>query len=104
MGPNFGALRKLHNVSPAGVLQMKDGIHYTLGRHGGGLAPECGRSGKATDHRISGRRRLAFAHDGCFCGGLRGLGWIEGRTIKIEYRWSEGRPGRYAEIAAEVGV
>ena len=33
--------------------------------------------------------------------GLRDLGWIEGRTIVIEYRWSEGRPERYAEIAAE---
>lgn len=32
---------------------------------------------------------------------LRELGWIEGRTIAIEYRWSEGRPERYAEIAAE---
>jgi len=29
------------------------------------------------------------------------LGWIEGRTIAIEYRWSEGRPERVAEIAAE---
>jgi putative ABC transport system substrate-binding protein len=29
------------------------------------------------------------------------LGWIEGRTIAIEYRWSEGRPERNAEIAAE---
>jgi ABC-type uncharacterized transport system substrate-binding protein len=32
---------------------------------------------------------------------LRELGWTEGRTIAIEYRWSEGRPGRVAEIAAE---
>jgi len=32
---------------------------------------------------------------------LHELGWIEGRTIAIEYRWSEGRPERYAEIAAE---
>jgi putative tryptophan/tyrosine transport system substrate-binding protein len=32
---------------------------------------------------------------------LRELGWIEGRTITIEYRWSEGRPARNAEIAAE---
>jgi putative tryptophan/tyrosine transport system substrate-binding protein len=32
---------------------------------------------------------------------LRELGWIEGRTILIEYRWSEGRPERNAEIAAE---
>src|SRR5207237_1240919 len=32
---------------------------------------------------------------------LRELGWIEGRTVAIEYRWSEGRPERSAEIAAE---
>jgi putative tryptophan/tyrosine transport system substrate-binding protein len=32
---------------------------------------------------------------------LRELGWIDGRTIKIEYRWGEGRPDRFAEIAAE---
>jgi putative ABC transport system substrate-binding protein len=32
---------------------------------------------------------------------LRELGWIEGRTVKIEYRWGEGRNERAAEIAAE---
>src|SRR5262249_52271673 len=32
---------------------------------------------------------------------LRELGWIEGRNIAIEYRWAEGRPERFAEIAAE---
>jgi ABC-type uncharacterized transport system substrate-binding protein len=32
---------------------------------------------------------------------LNELGWIEGRTITIEYRWAEGRDERYAEIAAE---
>jgi putative tryptophan/tyrosine transport system substrate-binding protein len=32
---------------------------------------------------------------------LRELGWIEGRTIAIEYRWAEGRTDRAAEIAAE---
>src|SRR6266851_4710646 len=36
-----------------------------------------------------------------FVARLRELGWIERRTIVIEYRWSEGRPERYAEIAAE---
>ena len=29
------------------------------------------------------------------------LGWAEGRTIAIEYRWAEGRSDRLAEIAAE---
>src|SRR5215831_11589151 len=32
---------------------------------------------------------------------LRQLGWIEGRSIVIEYRWAEGRNERFAEIAAE---
>jgi ABC-type uncharacterized transport system substrate-binding protein len=29
------------------------------------------------------------------------LGWVNRRTVAIEYRWGEGRPERYAEIAAE---
>ena len=33
---------------------------------------------------------------------LRELGWVEGRTVAIEYRWSEGRNERFAEIAAEL--
>jgi putative ABC transport system substrate-binding protein len=32
---------------------------------------------------------------------LRELGWTEGRELRIEYRWAEGRPQRFAEIAAE---
>ena len=32
---------------------------------------------------------------------LRELGWIEGQTIAIEYRWAEGRDERYIEIARE---
>jgi ABC-type uncharacterized transport system substrate-binding protein len=36
-----------------------------------------------------------------FVGRLRELGWIEGRTVAIEYRWAEGRSERYTEIAAE---
>ena len=36
-----------------------------------------------------------------FVGRLSELGWLEGKTIAIEYRWSQGRSERYAEIAAE---
>jgi putative ABC transport system substrate-binding protein len=32
---------------------------------------------------------------------LHELGWIEGRTLAIEYRWAEGRSERFTEIAAE---
>jgi putative ABC transport system substrate-binding protein len=33
---------------------------------------------------------------------LRELGWIEGRTIAIEYRWADGRADRLSELAAEL--
>jgi putative tryptophan/tyrosine transport system substrate-binding protein len=29
------------------------------------------------------------------------LGWTDGRTVAIEYRWAEGRSERFAEIATE---
>jgi putative ABC transport system substrate-binding protein len=32
---------------------------------------------------------------------LRELGWVDGRTVAIEFRWAEGRSERYTEIAAE---
>ena len=37
-----------------------------------------------------------------FVARLRELDWIEGRTVVIEHRWTEGRPKRAAEIAAEL--
>jgi putative ABC transport system substrate-binding protein len=33
---------------------------------------------------------------------LHELGWIEGRTITIQYRWADGRAERWTEIAAEL--
>jgi len=32
---------------------------------------------------------------------LHEIGWREGSTVAIEYRWVEGQPERFAEIAAE---
>src|SRR3954471_11465588 len=32
---------------------------------------------------------------------LRELGWMDGRTVAIEYRWADGRSERFSEIAAE---
>ncbi len=37
-----------------------------------------------------------------FVARLRELGWVEGRTVTIEYRWAEAHTERYAEIAAEL--
>jgi putative tryptophan/tyrosine transport system substrate-binding protein len=32
---------------------------------------------------------------------LEELGWVDGKTIRIEYRWAEGSEERYAEMGAE---
>ncbi len=37
-----------------------------------------------------------------FVARLKELGWVEGRTVMIEYRWAEAHSERYAEIAAEL--
>jgi putative ABC transport system substrate-binding protein len=34
--------------------------------------------------------------------GLRDVGYVEGQTIAIEYRWAEGRPARLPLLAAEL--
>jgi len=34
--------------------------------------------------------------------GLRDLGWIEGQTLTIEYRWAEGIPGQLPALAADL--
>ncbi len=33
---------------------------------------------------------------------LHELGWIEGRTVTVEYRWAEGRTERFAQLATEL--
>jgi putative ABC transport system substrate-binding protein len=30
---------------------------------------------------------------------MRELGWTENRTVAVEYRWVDGHPERYAEMA-----
>src|SRR5262245_25931870 len=32
---------------------------------------------------------------------MRELGWADGRTVVLEVRWADGRPERFAQIAAE---
>ena len=59
-----------------------------------GKLPTIGYSGGGTPLTES-QRVAAFVQR------LRELGWIEGRTVAIEYRWAEGRYENLAEIAAE---
>ena len=37
-----------------------------------------------------------------FLQGLRDLGYVEGRTIAIEYRWAQGSPERIPDLTAEL--
>jgi putative ABC transport system substrate-binding protein len=37
-----------------------------------------------------------------FVKGLRNLGWVEGSTIAIEYRWAGGRDESFGQVAAEL--
>jgi putative ABC transport system substrate-binding protein len=59
-----------------------------------GKPPTVGFLGQSTPLGES-DRAAAFAQR------LRELGWVEGRTLAIEYRWADGRTERFAEIAAE---
>jgi putative ABC transport system substrate-binding protein len=59
-----------------------------------GKLPTIGYLGAATPSAWS-QRTAAFVQR------LHELGWIEGRTVAIEYRWAEGRNERFAEIAGE---
>src|SRR2546428_2500644 len=37
-----------------------------------------------------------------FADGLRELGHAEGKNVVFEYRWAEGKPERFAEMAADL--
>ena len=59
-------------------------------------------AGKVPTIGFMGTSALGFkSWSAAFAERLRELGWVEGRTVSIEYRWSEGRPERAAEIATE---
>ena len=67
------------------------------------------QSGRAEELILAGQIGFVLTHQpsaasqwtAAFVQRLRELGWIEGRTIAIAYRWAEGRSERFAEIAAE---
>ena len=60
----------------------------------GAKPPTIGFLGSSTPSAMSG-------WTAAFVQRLRELGWIEGRTVAVEYRWGEGRSERYGEIADE---
>ena len=66
------------------------------------LAAQAQQAGKLPTIGFLGADASAFSPwTAAFVARLAQLGWVEGKTIAIEYRWSQGRSERYAEIAAE---
>jgi putative tryptophan/tyrosine transport system substrate-binding protein len=66
------------------------------------LAARAQQAGKLPTVGFAGSNASAWSQwTAAFAARMHELGWIEGRTLAIEYRWSEGRPERIDEIAAE---
>jgi len=66
------------------------------------LAVRAQQAGKLPTIGFVGSNASAWAPwRSAFAERLGQLGWIDGRTVAIEYRWSEGQPETVAQIAAE---
>ena len=70
-------------------------------------APLVGEAQQAAPARIVGFLGTTDARTGApnveaFKQGLRDLGWTEGKTVRIEYRWAEGSVDRLPELVAEL--
>src|SRR5215468_3781831 len=67
------------------------------------LAARAQQAGKPPTIGFLGQTTLSGGSEwvAAFVQRLHELGWNEGRTIAIEYRWAEGREERFAEVAAE---
>jgi putative tryptophan/tyrosine transport system substrate-binding protein len=80
-------------------------IHHAARWGGGGVAARGAGAavGEASDHwvLVPGTPSSHGQWFAVFAQRLREIGWIEGRTVAVEYRWAEGRTERAAEIAAE---
>ena len=83
-------------------MRRRDFIAVVGGAAAWPLTVRAQQSGKLPTIGFLGSDALAWSpYTAAFVQRLRELGWIEDRTIAIQYRWSEGRPARNAEIAAE---
>jgi putative ABC transport system substrate-binding protein len=85
------------------VMKRREFITLLGGAAAWPLAARAQQPGKLPTIGFLGQTTLSGGSEwvAAFVQRLHELGWNEGRTIAIEYRWAEGREERYAEIAAE---
>ena len=85
-------------------LRLAFGITLILGALFSSIAAEpeqaakIARIGYLTLNRAGGDPRIAEA----FLQGLRDFGYVEGRSLVIEWRDAEGKPERFPALAAEL--
>jgi putative tryptophan/tyrosine transport system substrate-binding protein len=83
-------------------MRRRDFIAIVSGAAALPVAANAQQAGRLPTIGFLGSDPVAFAPwIAAFVTRLRELGWIDGRTVAIEYQWSQGRTERYAEIAAE---
>src|SRR5262245_18563893 len=78
-------------------------VHHSARRYGGvAVRGAWAAVRQAADYWVNGSDAAGWRPwTAAFVQRLGELGWVEGRTIAIEYRWNEGQPDRTAEIAVE---
>jgi putative ABC transport system substrate-binding protein len=83
-------------------MRRREFIALTLGAAAWPFSARAQQAGKLPTIGFLGADASIFSPwTAAFVQRLHELGWIEDRTIVIDYRWTEGRPEREREIAAE---
>ncbi len=88
-------------LEPGETLRRRELIGLVAGMAAGTFVPGDVRASAPTIGFLGTDASAWSPWTAAFVERLRELGWIDGQTIRIAYRWSEGRPERVAELAAE---
>jgi putative ABC transport system substrate-binding protein len=96
----------VHDVSPVDRIHRRDSVLTLLAIGLAGAAPRIAAQAAATLRRIGflTLRAEPNEYDVAFREAMRRLGYIEGSTLQIDYRWAAGNEQRAEELAAELAA
>jgi len=96
----------VHDVSPVDRIHRRDSVLTLLAIGLAGAAPRIAAQATATLRRIGflTLRAEPNEYDVAFRDAMRRLGYIEGSTLQIDYRWAAGSEQRAEELAAELAA